>query len=213
MTERLMIKKACLYWVYTHDHYEDWFVIAGSSREAREFHENDSGYNLGDARAKLVCKLPAKPALRIPCYAPHKNLSRWGVKVVHEDYPAVYETDGVRFKEGAIVEDIYTAATDNVSGLYVLQMRDTDYFKIGVTTHLRNRISSLTTANPIRFAVTCFVEVKHPSSLESKLHRNFRRNRQEGEWFRLGPRDVRELYKFLRGEIKSRGGRFCLNRF
>jgi hypothetical protein len=204
---------AYLYWVYTYDHHEDWFVYARSSREAREFHENDVGYGPGDARASLVCKISVKAPRTIPSYADDQDLSELGIKIVHKDYPAVYEKDGVRFKRGAIVDDIYTAATDNISGLYVLQMRDTDYFKIGITTHLRDRISSLTTANPVRFAVTCFVEIEHPSRLESKLHRQFQKNRQEGEWFRFEDQDLKQLHKILCDEVEAQDGRFHLNRF
>jgi hypothetical protein len=202
-----------LYWVYTYDHYEDWFVVARSSREARQSHENDCGYNLGDARAKVICRFSKIPATQLPGYARYRDLSRCGVKTIHKDYPSLFEKDGVRFKEGAIGEDIYTAATDKIAGLSVLRMRDTDYFKIGVTTHLRKRISSLITANPVRFAVTCFVEVKHPLQLESILHRKFQKNRQEGEWFWLRTQDLKRLYTILQREIKAQSGRFHLNRF
>jgi hypothetical protein len=133
------------------------------------------------------------------------------VKILHRDYPAVFEKKGIRFKEGAVVDDIYTAATDNIAGLYVLQMRDTEFFKIGVTTNLRNRISSLKTANPIRFTVTCFVEIKEPSRLESKLHFQFRKNRQEGEWFRLQSGDLKRLHTILQREVKAQNGRFRLS--
>lgn len=213
MKRRSKIKRPSVYWVYTSDHYEDWFVVARSSRAARDFHENDCGYDVGDARAKLVCELQGETSASLPTYVGYKDLARCGVRIVHKDYPTVFEKDGMRYKEGAIVEDIYTAATDNISGLYVLQMRDTNYFKIGVTTHLRNRICSLTTANPVRFAVTCFVEVRHPSKLESKLHHEFRKKRQEGEWFRLSDRDLRRLHHVLSDDVQACGGRFHLNRF
>jgi Meiotically Up-regulated Gene 113 (MUG113) protein len=203
---------AYLYWVYTCDHHEDWFVYARSSVQAREFHENYVGYDPGEARSSSICRLPSKLRSNLPSYAPYEDLALLGVKIVHRDYPAVFEKDGIRFREGAVVDDIYTAATDNIAGLYVLQMRDTEFFEIGVTTNLRRRILSLKTANPTRFAVTCFVEVKEPSRLESKLHFQFRKNRQEGEWFRLQPRDLKRLHTILEREVKAHNGRFHLNR-
>jgi Meiotically Up-regulated Gene 113 (MUG113) protein len=202
-----------LFWVYTYDHYEDWFVLARSSREARDFHENDCGYDLGDARAKLICRSPISFSRNVPCYASWSVLRRCGVKILHKDYPAVFEKDGQRFKEGAIVDDIYTEGTDNIAGLYVLQMRDTEYFKIGITTHLRNRISSLSTANPIRFGVVCFAEVSRPSNLETTLHNVFRKNRQEGEWFVLRTSELKRLHDIVQREVEVSRGRIHLNRF
>ena len=48
-----------LYWCETDDHDEDWFVVARNVAEAKRFHERAEGYDKGDARAELVCSLPA----------------------------------------------------------------------------------------------------------------------------------------------------------
>jgi hypothetical protein len=39
-----------LYWVTTHDHDEDWFILAESAKSARAYHEYYEGYDKGDAR-------------------------------------------------------------------------------------------------------------------------------------------------------------------
>lgn len=47
-----------LWWCETGDHDEDWFVVARSEREAAKYHEDEEGYDHGDAWAELVCVLP-----------------------------------------------------------------------------------------------------------------------------------------------------------
>jgi hypothetical protein len=202
-------RRISLYWVQTPDHREDWLVYACSSRQAREFFEEYEGYSPGDAKASLVCAVDDNSVV-IPSWVDHEDLSRFGVKAVHEDYPEVYERGGVRYRKGCITYEVYTALTDNISGLYVIQMRDTRYFKIGVTTHLRNRIRNLKTANPNQMVARYFVEVKSPSVLESKLHRHFRRCRREGEWFLLNADHLNELRHILARDIRENGGRFHL---
>jgi hypothetical protein len=49
---------AKLYWVSTADGAEDWFVVARSARDARVFHEDQEGYERGDAASRLVCRVP-----------------------------------------------------------------------------------------------------------------------------------------------------------
>jgi hypothetical protein len=48
-----------LFWCTTEDHDEDWFVVAKTAAEAASFHEDEEGYDEGDATAELVCVLPA----------------------------------------------------------------------------------------------------------------------------------------------------------
>jgi hypothetical protein len=47
-----------LYWAWTEDHDEDWFIVASSARQARSTHEGLEGYATGDASVRLVCRLP-----------------------------------------------------------------------------------------------------------------------------------------------------------
>lgn len=47
-----------LYWVMTDDHDEDWFIVAHSAAEARRIHEDEEGYDRGDAYCELVLNLP-----------------------------------------------------------------------------------------------------------------------------------------------------------
>jgi hypothetical protein len=53
-------RRFSLYWCSTPDGDEDWFVVASSAREARRFHEDAEGYDVGDARAERIVALPAE---------------------------------------------------------------------------------------------------------------------------------------------------------
>jgi hypothetical protein len=53
-------RRFSLYWCTTPDGDEDWFVVASSAREARRFHEDAEGYEVGEARAERVVALPAE---------------------------------------------------------------------------------------------------------------------------------------------------------
>ncbi|GEM_PF-2191992 len=53
-------KRFAIYWCTTADGDEDWFVVADSARTARRFHEQQEGYESGDARAERVTPLPSE---------------------------------------------------------------------------------------------------------------------------------------------------------
>jgi hypothetical protein len=57
---KLSGRRFSLYWCTTPDGDEDWFVVASSAREARRFHEDAEGYDVGEARAERVAVLPAE---------------------------------------------------------------------------------------------------------------------------------------------------------
>ncbi len=49
-----------LYWVTTEDHAEDWFITANNAEKAAAFHEEQEGYDPGDATAEMILKIPEK---------------------------------------------------------------------------------------------------------------------------------------------------------
>lgn len=59
-TKKTRPKRFALYWCTTPNGDEDWFVVADSAREARKFHEDEEGFNRGDADAERIMKLPAE---------------------------------------------------------------------------------------------------------------------------------------------------------
>jgi predicted GIY-YIG superfamily endonuclease len=62
-------------------------------------------------------------------------------------------------------------------------------YKIGFTTNIQKRISSLQTGNPYKMIEIHNFKTKY-RKLETALHRKFHNCRENGEWFSLTKEDV-----------------------
>ena len=107
-----------LYWAYTDDHDEDWFVFAASAREARAFHEEYEGYGRGDARARLVVSdVPLKQFMNgpVPCHAQIPELLDLNFEVVGTDPDCrAVKLNGKVFMEG-VLESLVEMARGNLA--------------------------------------------------------------------------------------------------
>lgn len=75
---------------------------------------------------------------------------------------------------------VYFVTYDNVAWRATLPV-----IKIGATTDLPKRLSSLSVSSPIKLLVAGTIAAKDPYPLEKSLHRAFQRDRLNGEWFKL----------------------------
>lgn len=92
-----------LYWLETADHSEDWFVVARTAREARRFHEDEEGYDRGDAVCKRVKTLGDEGRAGWPT---HEELVDYGLTIVQAEQPRIVEYMGVRYSEGTLDHEI-----------------------------------------------------------------------------------------------------------
>lgn len=101
-----------------------------------------------------------------------------------------------------------------VYGVYFIYCGDKESspVKVGVTSDIERRVSSLQTGNPYQLICKAFIpcDSKEQSyRLESFFHRQFRKNRMVGEWFRLHHVDMKMLLKRFNGResmpIKNQG--------
>ncbi len=90
-----------LYWVTTEDHHEDWFIIASSPEEACKFHENNEGYNPGDAKAEKVLSIPSAISMETG-WPSEELLIQLGGKHIRKDNGRVVEINGRKFSEGML---------------------------------------------------------------------------------------------------------------
>ena len=106
-------QKLMLWWCWTEDHHEDWFVVAGHGVAAVGFFESEEGYGEGDVQAKGLRILPEEyqdekylgwpsPELLVAC----------GAKVIHEETPRVVELQGERYVEGMLEHQILQVTDD-----------------------------------------------------------------------------------------------------
>jgi hypothetical protein len=96
----------------TADHDEDWFVVAGSAREAAKFHEREEGYNPGDAWAEVVKAIPKGVDAELG-WPPEELLQALGARYLNEDSPRVVEIGGRKYCEGMLQSHI-DEVTDDV---------------------------------------------------------------------------------------------------
>jgi hypothetical protein len=89
-----------LYWVETDDHGRDWFIVAVSEHEAATSFEQAEAYEIGDAVATLVARVPAGTEAE-PGWPSEEVLRACGTTVLRAEMPRVVELGERRFREGA----------------------------------------------------------------------------------------------------------------
>lgn len=90
-----------LYWVTTEDHHEDWFIIASSTNEASQLHEEFEGYDLGSANAQEILSIPDN--LQVESGWPSEDvLLSVGAIFISNDEPRIIEINGKQFTEGML---------------------------------------------------------------------------------------------------------------
>jgi hypothetical protein len=106
-------RKLMLWWCWTEDHDEDWFVVAKHGSAAAAFFESAEGYAEGDAQAQDLTIVPEEyqdekhvgwpsPELLVAC----------GAKVIREETPRVVELQGKRYVEGMLEHQILQVTDD-----------------------------------------------------------------------------------------------------
>ena len=76
------------------------------------------------------------------------------------------------------------------SVVYVIQIENTQRYKIGVTYDVRKRLSILQTGNAFELSIVYELKTKNARETESHLHRRFASKRIRGEWFELSDADI-----------------------
>ncbi|MGJ4963971.1 GIY-YIG nuclease family protein [Bradyrhizobium sp. HKCCYLRH3061] len=92
--------------------------------------------------------------------------------------------EDVRRQCRRVINDIYrTEKTPSAPLVYLISTDNPEFVKIGYTTCLERRLSSLRTASHVE--PTVHLTIQGPPSLERELHTRFAASRHHREWFRL----------------------------
>lgn len=73
--------------------------------------------------------------------------------------------------------------------VYFVACKDPNYrianphMKIGHTTNLEGRLSSIQTGSPVALMFMGYIESNEPQKLERYFHKTFQKDRKHGEWF------------------------------
>lgn len=193
-------KGLLLFWTSTADHHEDDFVVAASAEEASEFHENDVGYDPGDAKSERLEVVQG--SYESPSYADHKLLARLGYKKITESQPVVFAKHGRVFTPVDICYRLFLGQTKGQNGIYVIHAVGTRQFKVGLTANLEGRLRKLQTGSPFRLRAKIFVACDRPKDLEHAVHEWLEEKRASQEWFILTEKEYRELRSMIWGLTK-----------
>lgn len=109
----------------------------------------------------------------------------------------------MRGLSGITVEEDSEVSNENTNGnngIYVVNC--CEWYKIGMTNSITNRMSVLQTGCPFLLELVAFVSCEndtHSYKLEQHLHNIYKNKRGIGEWFKLEKRDISEI--ILEGKL------------
>jgi hypothetical protein len=190
-----------LYWVWSRIVSEDCFIIAKSKIEAKE-HFNEWGLNDNDFSyifAREVMKVKIDITDETPFIPSNETLEKLGFEIIHSTEPKVFWKDGKYFKESDIFEDAFYSETEKKNGIYIFNLRDTEFYKIGKTENLVERLKSVKTNNPFEIKLIAFFECKFPRRMEGFIKKKYKLNKYKNEWYRLNQYDIGNIV----GSIKT----------
>ncbi len=163
------------------------------------------GYDLDLVSSELICvaEFEEENKLNIQAYYPSQYmLINNGFEVITEEEPFIYWRDGRKYCQGNILQQIVIEKSAKFGGVYIVEVRNSGLFKIGVTKDINKRLSQLQTSNPYEFYLIDFFKTDKNRELEKFLHNKFRNKRYKREWFKLNQEELSEACKIACDFIK-----------
>jgi len=96
----------------------------------------------------------------------------------------------VMFKPGDPIREVPVPKKVG-SYIYAIWAENTDFVKIGYTTHVGNRMVSLKTASPHELVLIGLIE--GPREIEGQIQKELIDDRKRGEWYRLTPKVLAKI--------------------
>jgi hypothetical protein len=188
-----------LYWVTTPLNEEDWFIIAKDAKAACKFHEHAEGFERGYAKAKEICSVEKKYEKGEAYWASLNILEDLGFKILSEAPYRILQKDSKIYQEGSTVKLVVMERSYNKEGIYIVNMANTNLYKIGITKDFSQRLRNLQTGNPFIIEVHNFYPMKTNTEMESFLHKRYQHKKLSGEWFELTYEDLNNIHDFIVG--------------
>lgn len=93
---------------------------------------------------------------------------------------------------------------------YVYIFQCNEFYKIGVTNDVIERIGTIRTANPYEINLIFSAYIKSPYQLEGSLHTCFEPKRAKGEWFKLNKDDLDIAIKLISSHYLANPSQYLL---
>lgn len=192
------MKKRQLYWLTTPCNKENWFVLSTSIKEAEDFYDFGEGFNEGYSTAEYICDVPKviqKTELKTDeDWWPYISmLEKLGFKIIEPECPRIVSFEGRLFYEGKGLKGLIEVEAYKRSGVYVINVNETNKYKIGFTKNLKARLQAFRTAIPFKLNLIYYIQTKDYVSLEKLIHNQFKNYRRKGEWFEFDKKELTEL--------------------
>lgn len=190
-----------LFWISSSDGSEDWFVV-GVDEYVAELHFSEmEGYGLEYLSHKEICKVDFedKDCIKKEAYFPSiEMLIKNGFLLISEEEPMIFWKDGVKYCQGDIRKYIIIEKVKNQEGVYIISIKDSNLFKIGLTKDIEKRLKQLQTGNPFEYKLVEFFQTTKFKELEKTLHKKYKKNRYKNEWYILDGDELMEACYFSR---------------
>ncbi len=201
---------ANLYWVTSKDP-ENWFIVAPSKKIAAKCHENNEGLNNGNAKAELICEIPCELERKFrggendilgEGYWPSLDLLKsLGFEFIEKSPPYIVRRNGRVFYEGGSCSDLIVSNLVDRSGVYLVNIRGTNHYKIGFTKNIQRRLKEFMTNNPFAVDLHFFLLTDYPVVVERELHSILSSNRIVKEWFEI--HDIEDFFSAIEKVSKN----------
>lgn len=186
------------YWVESPQHTEDWFVVAPDQYLAEKFFADTEGFDIEDLNSSEICEAVYEDSNEESYFPSIEFLKRNGFEFISENEPMVVWRNGKTFCQGDLIEAIVLRLNSTKKGMYIINIRNSDLYKIGVTTNIIRRKKQFETANPFDFYLHEFFPTDDCHKLEREIHKRYTQKRYKNEWFKLTEEDVLRISNFAR---------------
>ncbi|CAN5370352.1 hypothetical protein BH11BAC3_BH11BAC3_45280 [soil metagenome] len=186
------------YWIESPGHFEDWFVVAPDQYLAEKFFADKEGFDLQDLNSTQVCETIFEENLEESYFPSFEILKKNGFEFISEVEPMVVWKSGRKYCQGDIVQEIVIQPNVLKKGMYIINVRNSDLFKIGITKNIVQRMKQFETANPYEFYLHEFFPTENCRRLESELHKLCKGKKYKNEWFKLTEDEIREISNYAR---------------
>lgn len=96
-------------------------------------------------------------------------------------------------KEAEEYERLRTRKRQHKAHVYLINILDTNNYKIGISKNVKGRLSTLQNSNPVDMHIVSTCLSRWARRLEKELHQVFLEKRIRGEWFNLSENDVKYI--------------------
>lgn len=119
-----------------------------------------------------------------------------GFEFIENSPPYIVKRNGRVFYEGGSSFDLILSYLTDRLGVYFVNIRDTNRYKVGFTKNIGRRLKELKTNSPFAIDLHFFLLTEQPRLVERELHSILSNNRTVREWFEID--NIEELISAIK---------------